>query len=415
MSELTRRDFLKVTAVGVAAASEGCADSAGPAASAENPPTGAGGTAGALPLDAGKPPKPPADAAATAADTGSDVPAVDASAPGPDAAAVADTSPPSPDTATVADASPPSPDTVAPIDAAVMDPMPPEAIGPGGMPLRALGKTGLMVSIVGFGTGSQYVTASEAEAERLVHRAVELGVTYFDTAVSYGGGSAQVRLGKYLVPTHRSQVLLVSKTYQRTAEGAKRELDTALTSMGTDHLDIFHFHDLIAGDTDAILAKGGAYEVFQKAKEQGVIRFIGLTGHTSAAILLDALARIKPDVVMCPQNAAHELGFTDLVLPYGRDHGIGLLGMKVTAQDALIRNGVTPEELIRYSLSLPVSGMIIGMRSIPVLESCAAIAKAFVRMTPVQMMQVSSKLASLDLPRCLPYRRPFYIDGACRA
>jgi hypothetical protein len=102
-----------------------------------------------------------------------------------------------------------------------------------------------------------------------------------------------------------------------------------------------------------------------------------------------------------------------MVIPYGQQAGIGLLGMKVTAQDALIRNGVKPEELVRYSLSLPVSAMIVGMRSLAVLESCVTIAKTLKPLTPEEMMMISGRLAALDLRRCLPYRRWSYRDGLC--
>lgn len=290
--------------------------------------------------------------------------------------------------------------------------MPPTMMGTAGMPLRALGKTGLMVSIVGFGSGSQYLRASEADADRIIQRAIELGINYFDTAASYGNGASEKRLGKYLVPRHRAKIVLVSKSMERTAEGAKRELDTTLQNLGTDKLDIFHFHELGSmRDTDAIMAKGGAYEVYARAKEQGVIRFIGLTGHSTSAILIDAMKRIKPDVMMCPQNAAREAGFTDMVIPFGQQAGIGLLGMKVTAQNGLLRNGVTAEELVKYSLSLPVSSMIIGMRSLAVIDSCATIAKSLKPLTPAEMMDISGKLASLDLRRALPYHRWGYRDG----
>jgi len=294
--------------------------------------------------------------------------------------------------------------------------MPPAMMGTAGMPLRALGKTGLMVSIVGFGSGSQYLRASEADADKIIQRAIELGINYFDTAASYGNGDSERRLGKYLVPMHRSKVVLVSKSGERTAEGAKRQLDQSLMNLGTDKLDILHFHEMgSTRDTDAIMAKGGAYEVYQRAKEQGVIRFIGLTGHVSATVLIDAMRRIKPDVMMCPQNAAREAGFTDMVIPFGQQAGIGLLGMKVTAQDGLLRSGVKAEELVRYSLSLPVSSMIIGMRSLAVIDSCAAIARTLKPLTPMEMMDISGKLASLDMRRCIPYHRWGYRDGLCWA
>jgi uncharacterized protein len=296
---------------------------------------------------------------------------------------------------------------------------PPPATQPpaGPMLLRPLGATGLMVSAVGFGGGSQFLRAGEAEAEMMIHKAVELGINYFDTAISYGSAQAsQKRYGKHLVPMYRNRIVLVSKIDDRTGEGAKRQLDLSLQALGTDHLDIMHLHhiDSIA-EVDRIMAKGGAYEVAMQAKAQGMVKFIGVSGHSTGAILINALSRIKPDVVMCPQNAAREAGFTDMVLTYGKQNGIGLLGMKVTAQDALMRNGVTPQQLLRYSLSLPVSAMIVGMRSMAVLESCTSIARDFKPLTEAEMAMLNARYAMLDMKRCLPYRRQGYSDGVCYA
>jgi uncharacterized protein len=294
--------------------------------------------------------------------------------------------------------------------------MPPGAMGPAGMPQRMLGRTGLMVSIVGFGSGSQYLGAPEAAAERLIHRAVELGITLFDTAISYGNGRSQVLLGKYLLPMYRDRIVLANKVHDRTAAGAKRQLDESLVNLKTDKIDILHFHDIGSMDeTSRIMAPGGAYEALMRAKEQGIIRFIGVSGHTSGPVLVDALRRIKPDLVMCPQNAAREAGFTDMVIPHGQQNNIGLLGMKVTAQDALLGRGVGAEELVRYSLSLPISSMVIGISSLPVLESCVNIARSMKLFTPDEMLMVNRRLASLDTQRCFPYHRRGYRDGLCYA
>jgi uncharacterized protein len=296
-------------------------------------------------------------------------------------------------------------------------PQPPVEQPKGPMLMRPLGNTGLMISAVGFGGGSRYLMAGEAEAEKMIHRAIELGVTYFDTAISYGSNQAsQKRYGKYLVPMYRSRITLVSKIDDRTAAGAKRQLDLTLQALGTDKLDILHFHAIGSkADVDRIVGPGGALEAIRQAKEQGIVRFIGVSGHSTGPILVDALQRIKPDVIMCPQNAARESGFTDMVLAHGKQNGIGLLGMKVTAQDALMRNGVTGPQLLRYSLSLPVSAMIVGMRSMAVLESCCAIGRAFTPMPEAEMAQLSAKYAALDMGRCLPYRRRGYRDGHCFA
>jgi uncharacterized protein len=391
MSEISRRGFLKASVVGVGAtAAVGCGEGGAP-----------GEPGGATPASATPSnPAPTNPAPTNPAPTN----------PAPTNPAPANPAPanPAPGNTT----QPPSMSmTTTPMGPPPMAPMPSEMTGTGGMPLRALGKTGLMVSVVGFGSGSQYLAAAEAEAERLIHRAIELGVNYFDTAASYGGGESERRLGKYLIPRYRDKIVLVSKIRSRTAAGAQAEFETTLKNLGTDHLDILHFHEMASGDADRIMAKGGAYEFYARMKQEGKIRFIGLSGHSSGAILVDALKKIKPDVMMCPQNAARESGFTDLVIPYGQQNGIGLLGMKVTAQDGLLRRGVKADELVRYSLSLPVSAMIIGMRSLAVLESCASIAKGLKPLSPAEMMQVSGKLAMNDMRRCLPYRRWGYRDG----
>jgi uncharacterized protein len=401
MSDLSRRKFLKasVVTVGVAGAAEGCGgDGAAPASMPPGAP------------DPGRSPPSPTPSPSPPPMTGSSPPPMTGTQPPPMTGTTPGTTPPT----TMPTQPPTSPPPM--MMPPPMGPMPPSTMGAGGMPMRALGKTGLMVSIVGFGSGSQYLRASEADADKLIQRAIELGVTYFDTAASYGNGASEKRLGKYLVPQHRSKITLVSKSFERSGEAAKREIDATLKNLGTDKLDILHFHEMgSTSDTDRIMAKGGAYEVYQSLKSQGVIRFIGLSGHSNSTVLIDALTRIKPDVMMCPQNAARESGFTDMVIPFAQKNGIGLLGMKVTAQDALTRNGVKPEELVKYSLSLPVSAMIIGMRSLAVLESCASIARTFQPLTPAEMMQLNGRLASLDPRRCFPYRRWGYRDGLCWA
>src|SRR5688572_863316 len=190
MSDLSRRKFLKasVAGVGTTAAIAGCDDGSG--AGSKPPPSR--GTSPEMEPPVTQPPamQPPAQ-------------------------------PPTMQPPTTQPPATQPPPTMQPPP--VMQPpptegMPPGMMGTAGMPLRALGKTGLMVSIVGFGSGSQYLRATEADAEKIIQRAIELGINYFDTAASYGNGASERRLGKYLVPTHRSKVVLVSKCGERTAE-----------------------------------------------------------------------------------------------------------------------------------------------------------------------------------------------------
>jgi predicted aldo/keto reductase-like oxidoreductase len=293
------------------------------------------------------------------------------------------------------------------------------------IPLRPLGKTGKLVSIVGFGGGSRYMQQKDEEtAEKMIHRAVELGINYFDTAHGYqqdGERLSHIRYGKYLVPNYRRQITLVSKLSARDAEGAKRQFEETMKELNADHLDILHFHALGSKeDIDQILAADGALKAYQQWKDEGVIKYIGCTGHADSTVILDAMKRIQPDVVMCPQNPAHaedRRGYTGInfsrdVLPYGLEHGIGLVAMKTTAQNHLIGKGDIPvEKLIEYALNLPVAAAVIGMPSLEVVESNARIARSLKPMTQEEREEIRKQVAYAGGHQRLPYRVAGYQDG----
>jgi predicted aldo/keto reductase-like oxidoreductase len=226
------------------------------------------------------------------------------------------------------------------------------------------------------------------------------------------------RYSKFLIPNYRKQILLVSKLAARDAETAKRNLDESLKELGTDYIDLLHFHDLRKKeDVDRIVSAEGALKVFRKAKEEKMIRAIGVTGHASGEVMLDAIKRIEPDCVMCPQNPAHSgtYGGSDFakVIPYALERGLGMTAMKTTAQGGLVgKNGVTAEQLVRYTLNLPIAAAIIGMPNLEVLESCAAIAKNLRPMAEGERLELEQKLASVEAE--LKYLASEY-QGECGA
>ncbi|HWH69245.1 MAG TPA: aldo/keto reductase [Candidatus Sulfotelmatobacter sp.] len=292
------------------------------------------------------------------------------------------------------------------------------------MPRRPLGKTGWMISIVGFGGGSRYLLQEDlAVAERMIHRAVELGINYFDTAYMYqtkgGARESYRRYGKFLVPNYRKQIILTSKLAARDAETAKINFEETLKELGTDHLDLLHFHDLrTKEDVDKIVAADGALKAYRQWKEQGVIKAIGVTGHANGEVLLDAIRRIEPDCVMCPQNPAHSGEFVGSdfakVIPFALQRGMGMLAMKTTARNGLIgKNGVTAEQLVRYALNLPVAAAVIGMPSVEVVESCAAIARTLQPMEEKVRKDLEQKLAGAHRDGSIPYLASGYRDGHC--
>jgi predicted aldo/keto reductase-like oxidoreductase len=295
------------------------------------------------------------------------------------------------------------------------------------MPLRPLGKMGRMISIVGFGGGSRYLLQEDLRvAEQMIHRAIELGINYFDTGHSYRKGEvreSQRRYGRFLVPRYRKRITLATKLSARDAETAKKQLDETLNDLKTDRIDILHFHGLAkTQDVDRIVSKGGALGAFRKWKDEGIIGAIGVTGHQNSKVILEAMKRIEPDCIMCPQNPGHGpkkgypmypgADFASDVIPYALDHGIGLLAMKIMAQGNLIgRGGITVEELLQYALTLPIAAAAVGMPSVEVVESCARIARAIEPMSEELRDKLREKVASAVTDGTLAYLADDYVDG----
>ncbi|MHC4508670.1 MAG: aldo/keto reductase, partial [Planctomycetota bacterium] len=287
------------------------------------------------------------------------------------------------------------------------------------MPLRPLGKTGRMISVVGFGGGSRYLLQEDLDvAERMIHRAIELGINYFDTGHSYRKGDvreSQQRYGRFLVPNYRKRITLTTKLGARDAETARKQLEETLDDLKTDHVDVLHFHGLSkAEEIDQIVSKDGALPAYRKWKDQGVIGAIGVTGHQDSKVILEAMKRIEPDCIMCPQNPGHGVkkgypmypgvDFASDVIPYALDHGIGLLAMKTMAQGNLIgKGGITAEELIQYALTLPIAAATIGMPDLDVLESCARIARTIEPMSDERRDRLCEKVAAVATDGTYPY------------
>ncbi len=274
-----------------------------------------------------------------------------------------------------------------------------------GMPMRTLGKTGAKVSILAFGCGSRWLAYKEEDkALAALTKALDLGVTYIDTAFGYGKGQSETWVGK-IMPERRKSVWLATKIDARPYDDAQRVLEGSLKRLQTDHVDLLHIHSLTSED-DLKAIENGVLKVVQKAKEQKVARFIGITCHTDPAVLKTALERHDFDCTQMALNAAkagmakgisgygehHPNSFQSLALPVANRKKMGVIAMKIFAQEQL--NGKAPvDKLIHYSMSLPVTACVIGMPKVEHIEENIKVAKAFRPLPQGEMMRMSDELA----------------------
>jgi aryl-alcohol dehydrogenase-like predicted oxidoreductase len=267
------------------------------------------------------------------------------------------------------------------------------------VPGRPLGKTGAKVSILGVGGFHLGSTKDQNEANQLVAQALDAGVTFFDNCWDYHDGLSEERLGVALAGK-RDKAFVMTKvcTHGRTKDVAMQQLEQSLRRLRTDHLDLWQIHEVIYyNDPDLIFAANGAIEALVMAKQQGKVRFVGFTGHKSPAIHLKMLSYDFPfDTVQMPLNCldSNFQSFEKNVLPEAERRGIAVLGMKsMGGSGELISNGVaTPEEALRYAMSLPVATTISGMDSLEILAQNLAIARNFKPMSTVELQSLRDRV-----------------------
>jgi uncharacterized protein len=245
------------------------------------------------------------------------------------------------------------------------------------LPKRRLGRTNRMVSCIGFGAGSRYCNwvADEVTLQKHIDYAIKLGITYFDSARSYGKGLAEERYGKFLTPKYRGQIFLNSKTTERTYDGVMKEIEISLKTLKTDYLDLYCMHGIDqVEDVDLLLSSSGGYKAFLKLKNEGVIRNIGFSFHKWNEASQKSFKEFDVDAILCVINAAKYNGNEEGLLPLASKRDIGIIAIKIMGQNALIGN-VSGDDLLRFALSLPVSVANVGLDGFAPLESCVEVGK----------------------------------------
>ncbi|MBI4577587.1 MAG: aldo/keto reductase [Planctomycetes bacterium] len=249
----------------------------------------------------------------------------------------------------------------------------------GAMPRRTLARDGTKVGVLGLGgQGLLEDPAHTSRAEVLVRRAVDLGVDLIDTARSYGPSEESLGLALEGI---RDRVYLATKTHHRGADEVRRSLETSLGRLRVERLDLVQVHNLrFRSELDRLFAPDGAVAALARAREEGLVRHIGITAHYDPGPLVEALGRFPFDVVSCALNAAdrHHVSFADGLIPAAVAIRAGVVAMKVLARGELLKEGIHVGELLRYSLSLPgVSAAVVGFDSVDELEECLAVVRDF--------------------------------------
>jgi len=271
-----------------------------------------------------------------------------------------------------------------------------------GIPTRILGRTGVRIPILLMGGGSRFLKYGTPDAgAAALNRAFDLGVNYIDTGHIYGNGTSEEWVGAVL-QTRRKEAFLASKVFERDGDKAMRIVEAALKRLRTDHFDLLNIQGVEdSRDLERIEAPGGVLNAFLKLRDQKVARFLGITSHYGASTLAQALERHDFDVTQMALNAgktgwvktADTSCFEDTALPVALRKKMGVIAMKVFAQDRLL--GHAPlEKLLYYAWSLPISAAVVGMPKLEMLEANVALAKAFRPLPKEEMRRLSEEVSS---------------------
>lgn len=278
------------------------------------------------------------------------------------------------------------------------------------IPTRTLGKTGARVSILAMGAGSRFLMYKEEDqAIEAARRALDLGITYIDTSDDYGKNHlSEERVGKAL-KGRRQGVFVATKVTNRDGNATARIVEASLKALDMDRLDLVHIHSLTSEDDLArIEAKGGVLDQLLKLRDQKLTRFIGITSHTDPTVLKTALERHDFDCTqmalngalvgmksgtggMVP-NPAIKTSFETVALPVAVRKKMGVLAMKIFAQDALTADA-SIEKLLYYTWSLPVTAAVVGMPKLDQIAQNVQLAKAFRPLPKSEMRDLSGRLS----------------------
>jgi predicted aldo/keto reductase-like oxidoreductase len=201
-----------------------------------------------------------------------------------------------------------------------------------------------------------------------------------------------------VMKTRRSEVFLATKTHDRSYDGAMRHLESSLKNLQTEKIDLWQIHN-VGGrveDFDMVFSDEGCMKALLKAKEEGVVRFLGFSGHQDPDPMKDLMGRYDFDAVLMALNAAdkHYNSFIEKLLPDAVEKNMGIIGMKIPARDRIFSHGgiITMKEAMSYTMTLPISTIIVGIDKIAELEENVKIASEFEPLSADEMLAIEDKV-----------------------
>ena len=274
------------------------------------------------------------------------------------------------------------------------------------IPYRILGSTGEEVSVIGLGGFHIIKQNNENESIQIVRTAIDNGINFMDNSWDYNNGLSEIRMGKALRDGYRKKAFLMTKIDGHDSKTATKQLDESLKRLQTDVIDLLQIHEVIRmSDPEIIFGPRGSMEALVEAKKAGKIRYIGFTGHKSPDIHLKMLqtARdngFKFDTLQMPLNLldVHYNSFEKKVLPVALKDGIGVLAMKPICSGVLVQTKtVTATECLQYVMSLPVSVVITGCESLPILQQALEAARNYRPLTEESCSALLGKTAKIAI------------------
>ena len=277
---------------------------------------------------------------------------------------------------------------------------------------RPFGKTGEKFPILSF--GSQRIVdehgCSEKDALKIVNHAIDSGVRYFDTAWIYSWGQSEERLGK-VARERRKEMWIATKVWSRERDEARGQLEESLRRLQTDYVDEWRMHNVWSmEELDKLTAPGGALEAAVKARKEGLVRYISISGHTNPRVQLEALERFPFDTVLCAASVLDHFifSFAEELLPVANARGVAVIGMKVMGLGALVS---IYDKALRYTFGLPISTAIVGMESMEQLEKNLAVAESYKPLSDEERLELFKEVLPMVTPKAMPWKAKEWGDA----